>query len=67
MKQYNRKKIVELNRELREKYEYCGGDKIRHYQGDFSNMTYIRVNRMPNSNQPGWMFVGYTDELLQNH
>jgi len=60
-----RSKIIELNCLLRKKYGFCGGEKIRHYQGNFSNMTIVWVERMPNTNQPGWMFVGYTDELLQ--
>ena len=64
-KKYDRNLIIKLNQVLREKYSNAGADKIRHRWGNCSDMTCVRVDRMPNTNKPGWIFAGYTDDLLE--
>lgn len=53
--------IRQLNRYLRERYD--DARNIRHYQGRQANETWLTVDTMPNTNQVGRIFVGYTDDL----
>jgi len=57
------KNVNALNQWLRN--EYCGRGvrRIRHYQGPRRNQTWVTVDELPNTNIPGTMFAGYTDEI----
>lgn len=57
-----RNTVRQLNRRLREKYS--DARNIRHYQGGENNETHLTTSRMPNTNQKGRIFVGWTEELL---
>lgn len=53
--------IRHLNTQLRSTYE--GARSIRHYQGVRHDETQLTTDQMPNTQTPGRIFVGYTDEL----
>lgn len=59
-----RQEIKRLNDRLRERY--AGAANIRHYTGTRSDETHLTADNMPNTNQTGRIFVGYTDELLRD-
>lgn len=55
------KSIRELNAEIRAAFD--GVKDIKHYQGPENKETYVKVDRMPNTDKPGWIFAGWTDNL----
>lgn len=61
--------IRQLNRSLRERWD--GIRNIRHYQQlngrGPHNATLITVDQMPNTNNKGRIFAGYTDDLREAH